>query len=170
MGKLLLMVAAVIAIGALPAAATPITLNETGMGAVTCDPLHVTGCTFALSFAPTAGQLLVLEPELGFIVGDYITFAATGASTGTATLASDNLNGLVFPADTIAPPPPLAPFATITEGPSGMVVYNPVSGQPGFGGSYGITSPSPVAEPSSMLLLGAGLLGIVGVMRRKLLG
>jgi hypothetical protein len=166
MRKLLLMVAALIAIGALPAAATPIiTLNETGVGAVMCN--HVTGCTFALSFAPTAGQLLLVEPELGF-VGDVITFKRTSASTGTATFASDNLNGLLEPGDTFAPPPPLAPFFTITEPLSGMLVYMPTSGQPGFAGVYGITSPpAVVAEPSSMLLLGAGLLGIVGILRRK---
>jgi hypothetical protein len=167
MRKLLLTLAAVIAIGALPAAATPIiTLSETGVGGV-CN--NTTGCTFTLPFAPTAGQLLLFEPELGF-VGDVITFKATGATTGTATFASDDLDGFLDPADTFGPPPPLPPFFTINELPSGMLVYTPTSGQPGFGGVYGVASPPAVAEPSSMLLLGAGLLGIAGIMRRKLLG
>jgi len=174
MRRLLLMLAALIAIGALPAAAASFTLNETGG---TCN--HTTGCTFALGFTPTSGQLLLFDPSDG-AVGDVITFDSL---TQSATLASDSVDGFDDPGDTFVNPGllppcasiPIAPCAfTVIEPPTETLTYTPTtSGQPGFGGSYSVTSdshPNDIAEPSSMLLLGAGLLGIAGIMRRKLLG
>ena len=178
MRKLLLMVAALIAMGALPAAAGPIPIINENSG--TCN--HNTGCTFSLTFTPTDGQLLLFDPDLGF-VADVITF---DSATKTATIASDNVDGLGFDdlGDTFGAPPLLPPCPpvptspcslTINEPPSQTLTYTPTLGQPGFGGApvYTVTSdthPNDVAEPSSLLLLGAGLLGVVGVMRRKLLG
>ena len=178
MRKLLLMLAALIAMGAMPAAAAPILIiNETGTPGGTCN--NTTGCTFALTFAPIEGQLLLSDPGIGVL--DVITFTATSSTTGTATLASDGLDGLDDLGDTFTLPSLLhscdffaSPCSvTMDEPPSQTVLYTPLPGKPGFGGIYTVTSDShttDVAEPSSMLLLGAGLLGIVGVMRRKLLG
>jgi hypothetical protein len=151
--------------------ATTLTLTE-NIG--TCD--NITGCTITLPFAPVTGQLDLQDPNFGNLVLDVITF---DNSTSTATFASDNIDGFDDPGDTFGPPPPLANVINLTEPPSNVLTYSPQPGQPGYtlDGSgapvtYGVTSdstPESVPEPSSLLLLGSGLLGMVGAMRRKLL-
>ncbi|HEY3972526.1 MAG TPA: PEP-CTERM sorting domain-containing protein [Candidatus Sulfotelmatobacter sp.] len=49
---------------------------------------------------------------------------------------------------------------------SGLVLYTPAGGKPGSGPQEFIGY-SPVPEPGSMTLLGTGLLGLAGMMRRK---
>ena len=53
----------------------------------------------------------------------------------------------------------------------GLVLYTPVGASPGNGPQeyIGYGRPLTTPEPGSMMLLGTGLMGIAGVMRRKLL-
>ncbi len=53
----------------------------------------------------------------------------------------------------------------------GLVLYTPVGGSPGHGPQEFIGYGSPLAtpEPGSLMLLSTGLMGIAGMMRRKLL-
>jgi PEP-CTERM motif-containing protein len=152
------------------ASASPIVLTEsTG----TCN--HVTGCTIALPFSPVTGQVLLLDPNFFNLPLDVITFDST---TDTAVFASDNIDGFDDPGDTFGPPAPLTNQISLTEpsvetGPE-TLLYNPSPGDPGYGldatgepVSYGITSDSGSApEPSSLLLLGAGVISLAAVRRR----
>jgi hypothetical protein len=50
------------------------------------------------------------------------------------------------------------------------VIYTPLPGQPGFVAGFDVTYTfiSDTPEPSSLLLLGSGALGLLGMIRRKL--
>ena len=154
-----------------PASASPIVLTE---HSGTCN--HVTGCTIDLPFSPVTGQVLLTDPNFFNLPLDVITFDST---TNTAVFASDSIDGFDDPADTFGPPPPLTNQIFLIEpsvesGPE-TLLYNPLPGQPGYGlddsgapVSYSITSDSGVApEPSSLLLIGAGLISLAAVRRRR---
>ncbi len=138
--------------------------------------------TFALSYPATQGDVLIQDftGECGGCVLDVIRF------NGNYTLLfySDNVDGYDSPADT--PGPPQQFYANQTyAGEIGTelfnyAIYHPGSGMPGFDntGTFDLTyvfvSDGTVAqyeavpEPGSLMLLGSGLIGVAGAIRRKL--
>jgi hypothetical protein len=125
-----------------------------------------------------SGDVLVTEstgPEAGQ-VGDLIRFETVG-NNFEVFIFSDDVNGGQA-ADVGLPNVFQLNQASISEGSSGITSnYTPVAGQPGYPtekpgqanySTYGLSSPSDVPEPSSLLLLGSGLLTLAGMLRRKL--
>jgi hypothetical protein len=146
------------------------TQNGTAMpGALGTDPLNnLTTLIYNLptSITPVPGDVLILEP--------------TGAPSDLLRFVR---NQIIVYSDVEAPEPPfLADVGIPTdrqtnllsvaevggEGFNGLFPYTPTANQPGFVASFSTyTFISDVPEPSSLLLLGSGL--VAGLVARRLL-
>lgn len=131
----------------------------------------------------TTGDWLIKEGSSSAPVGDVVRFEfvhnSTGALVPVAFIYSDDTGGYspaggtAHPADVGLPSSYQTNQITTWETSSSGTgfVYAPTAGQPGFvpGWGYGLESydyPDPIPEPSSLLLLGLGFLGLA-VIRRK---
>jgi hypothetical protein len=145
-----------------------------GIGA-TADPTFDEGIAYSLGFTVTAGDVVICEagtpcddstpanwsdvlvfynsatgPFAADSSGDADSVYVFSDDNGTLALFLANYNGLSNN------------HVTITENPNGLTNYSE---------EYLVNSPegTTVPEPGSFMLLGSGLLGMAGVLRRKLI-
>ena len=138
--------------------------------------------TFNTSYIPSVVSGDVKITEFGSsTVGDLIRFEQLPAGAYVAFIYSDDVSGGLA-ADVGLPSSFQTNSVTIAETSTGITtLYTPAStpapGQPGYTGlttgsyantTYALTSSDVVPEPSSFALFGSGLLGLAGMLRRKL--
>lgn len=122
-----------------------------------------------------AGDVLMVERSVGDPCQGCVLDIIRFNPNGTLVFYSDNLDGFDSGADTFGPPGALyANNVSIDE--VGTEQFNwghyiPLPGQPGF--VAGASAPveylfiSDTPEPGSIVLLGTGVLGLAGLLRRK---
>lgn len=134
--------------------------------------------TFDLLNPPglTSGDVFLLELDQAGAIGDVIRFNQINANSGTlvfySALGGGTLADVGFPTAFYENALRL-PEVLLADGNFG-VVYTPTQGQPGFvtgaGGPVTYTIESDIVatpEPASLVLVGTGLVGMGGFVRRK---
>jgi len=141
---------------------------------------------------PVADGRVILTPGPGDSCPGVLPFGTPGCDvlTFSGNILTFTSDALTDPADSLADSnnlgvfvPLVGPIALIPEtGPEGSsgAFYAPNPGNPGFGiGTDGqpitynfisdglATVPEPVPEPGSLLLLGTGIIGILGLRKKK---
>lgn len=124
------------------------------------------------SFAavPVSGDVILDEPggTVAPILSDYVRFFTDVNNVHYLIFYSDTGDGVDAPADTGFPGNPSTNLLHIPEvGPEGNngALYSPTGAQPGTGNGdnvyvYNIISDSTVPEPTSLVLMAAGLAGL----------
>ncbi|QNI36493.1 PEP-CTERM sorting domain-containing protein [Edaphobacter albus] len=115
-----------------------------------------------------SGDLLIYN---GSVFSDVVRF---NSSNGTLVFYSNPADGYDSLADIASPPGSYYSNTLTLFEIDGVVNFTPTAGQPGFvTGAAGpitytlLSDPAPVPEPSSLLLIGTGVLGAVGALRRR---